>query len=63
MISEAVKKQKHVEKLIEQAEKTGDFGIIEVYEDVDVSYYLDEQDDLDEEPFAEDICKIVYKKR
>ena len=38
MISEAVKKQKHVEKLIEQAEKTGDFGIIEVYEDVDVSY-------------------------
>ena len=61
--SESVAKGKHVEELIEKAEKTGDFGVIEIYEDMDISDYIDEMDDIDETPVAEEICKVVYKKR
>lgn len=61
--SESVEKEKHVEVLIEKAEKSGDFGVIEIYEDMDISDYIDEIDDIDETPVAEEICKVVYKKR
>lgn len=63
IFSENLTKEKHVEELIEKAEKTGDFGVIEIYEDMDISDYIDEMDDIDETPVAEEICKVVYKKR
>ena len=64
MISEAVKKHKHVEKLIEEAEANGNITTMEVYEDItDDILFCNMPGDEDAEPIAEDIVRIIYKKR
>ena len=64
MFSENQKYYKHVEKLIEEAEANGNITTMEVYEDIPDDILLCHMPgDEDAEPIAEDMVKIVYKKR
>ncbi len=64
MIRENLKEYDHVAKLIEEAEANDNIATLEVYEDIsDDILFSNMPGDEDAEPIAEDIVKIVYKKR
>ena len=64
MFRENLKEYARVAKLIEEAEANGNITTMEVYEDItDDILFCNMPGDEDAEPIAEDIIKIVYKKR
>ncbi len=64
MFRENLKEYARVAKLIEEAEANGNISTLEVYEDIsDDILFSNMPGDEDAEPIAEDIVRIIYKKR
>lgn len=64
MFRENLKEYARVAKLIEEAEANGNITTMEVYEDItDDILFCNMPGDEDAEPIAEDIVRIIYKKR